>query len=86
MNMARGLWYIFSFKTQFRSVNFKGLPARGDASNPERTNYHDFENKFIEHPIWQPKCGDNSRHIIQFLEVHLDWSRQNLSLPMKHLL
>ena len=62
--MALGSCQIFSFKTHFRSVNFKGLPARGVAINPERTSYHDFENKFIQHLIWKPKGRDNSRHTV----------------------
>ena len=41
--------HIFCFQTHFRSVKFRGLPARDDASNSERTSYHDFEKKFIEH-------------------------------------
>ena len=37
-----GSCYIFFFQMHFRSVKFKGLPARADASNSERTSYHDF--------------------------------------------
>ena len=45
---TRLMLYIY-FQTHFRLVKFKGLPARDDASNSERTRYHDFEKKFIEH-------------------------------------
>ena len=45
--MALGSCYIFFFQTHFRSVKFKGLPARDDASNSERTSYHDFEKIYI---------------------------------------
>ena len=39
---------LFSVKTHFRSLEFKGLPPGvfDDASNSERTSYHEFENKF----------------------------------------
>ena len=37
---TRLMLYIFFFQTQFRSVKFKGLPARDDASNSERKSYH----------------------------------------------
>ena len=41
---------LFSVKTHFRSLEFKGfLPGVfDDASNSERTSYHEFENKFNE--------------------------------------
>ena len=48
--MALDSTYIFfSVQTHFRSVKFKGLPARDDASNSEIKSYHDFEKKYIEH-------------------------------------
>ena len=41
---------IFCFQAHLRSVKFKGLPVRDDASNSaERASYHDFEKKFIEY-------------------------------------
>ena len=43
----------FSFKRTSGQLKFKGLPARDDTSNSERTSYHDchhdFEKKIIEH-------------------------------------
>ena len=52
------------FQTHFRSVKFKGLPARDDASNSERKSYHEFEKnifrKFYKRNIrlsfldWEP--------------------------------
>ena len=41
--------YIFFFQMHFRSVKFKGLPARDDASNSERTSYHDFAKRNYSH-------------------------------------
>ena len=43
------LWHSVFFQMHFRSVKFKGLPVRDDASNARRTSYHDFEKKVIEH-------------------------------------
>ena len=41
---------LFSVKTHFRSLEFKGLPQGvfDDTSNSKRTSYHEFENKFNE--------------------------------------
>ena len=45
--------YIYFFLTHFRSVKFKGLPARDDASNSERTSYLQatttLQNEIIDH-------------------------------------
>ena len=35
---GHGSCYIFFFQMHFRSIKFKGLPARDDASNSERTS------------------------------------------------
>ena len=88
--MALGSCYIFFFQTPFRSVKFKGLPVRDDASNSETTSYHNFAKKkllsifrtFHQRNLrlsfldWEPKGGDNIH------QVQLNWSRQNLSLPI----
>ena len=88
--MALGSCYIFFFQTHFRSVKFKGLPVRDDASNSERTSYHysrlkkiiDIFRTFYQRKLWhsfldwEPKGGDNIH------QVQLNWSRQNLSLPI----
>ena len=60
--------------SHFLSVKFKGLPARDDASNSERTS---FEKKIIDiFPTfykrklrlsfldWVPKCGDSIHHTV----------------------
>ena len=68
------------FQTLFRSVKFKGLPAPDDASNLERTSYHDSrlrKKKYIDifrtfchrklrlsFLDWEPKCGDNIHHTV----------------------
>ena len=41
---------LFSVKTHFRSLEFKGLPLGvfDDASNSKRTSYHEFQNKCNE--------------------------------------
>ena len=91
------LMLYFSFKRHFRSVKFKGLPARNDASNSEKISYHDFENKFIEHPnvllavtygfhFWLRSQSVGITFTIQFFQMQLDRSRRNLSLPLEHLL
>ena len=61
------------FQTHFRSVKFKGLPARDDLRNSERTSSHDLLNIFrtfyqrnlrLSFLDWEPKCGDNIRHAV----------------------
>ena len=86
------------FQTHFQSVKFKGLPAQDDASNLERTNQptHDFEKKILTSSqrftkvsysflFWIGSQSVGITFIIQFFQVQLDWSRRNLSLPIKHL-
>ena len=80
--------------SHFRSVKFKGLPACDDVSNSERTS---FEKKKLlkssEHftsvsygfHFWIESQSVGIAFIIQFFQVQLDWSRQNLSLPIEHL-
>ena len=95
--MALDSTYIFfSVQTHFRSVKFKGLPARDDASNSERTSYHDFEKKYwtsserftsatyVFH-FWIGSQSEGITFTIQFSQVQLDRSPRNLSLPIEHL-
>ena len=90
--MVLGSCYIFFFQTYFRSVKFKVLPARHDASNSDRTSYHDFEKKllnifreFYQRNVrlsfldWEPKCGDNIHHtVLSIFEV--DQKRMNMGV------
>ena len=87
------------FQTLFRSVKFKGVPARDDASNLERTSYHDsqLEKKLLtssEHftivsygfHFWiRSQSVGITFTSIQVFQVQLDWSHRNLSLPIEHL-
>ena len=94
---TRLMLYIFFFQTHFRSVKFRGLPARDDASNSERTSYHDFakrnhwtsSERFTKvtygFHFWIGSQSVGITFTIQFFQVQLDWSRRNLSLPIEHL-
>ena len=92
--MALGSCYIFFFQTLFRSVKFKELPARDDASSSERASSHDshlltsserFTSESYGFHFWIRSQSVGIAFIIQFFQVQLDWSRRNLSLPIKHL-
>ena len=97
--MALGSCYIhIFFQTHFRSVKFKGLPPRNDASNSERTSYHDsrlwkkiltsserFTSVSYGFHFWIGSQSVGITFTIQFFQVQLDWSRRNLSLPIEHL-
>ena len=95
--MALGSCYTFFFQTHFRSVKFKVLPVRHDASNSDRTSYHDFAKRnystssesftSVTHDFyfWIGSQSVGITFTIQFFQVQLDWSRRSLSLPIEHL-
>ena len=95
--MALGSCYTFFFQTHFRSVKFKVLPVHHDASNSDRTSYHDFAKRnyltssesftSVAHDcyFWIGSQSVGITFTIQFFQVQLDWSRRSLSLPIEHL-
>ena len=62
--------------SHFWSVKFKGLPARDDVSNSERTSYHGFH-------FWIRSQSVGITFTMQLFQVQLDWSRRNLSFPIE---
>ena len=88
---GHGSCYIFFFQMHFRSIKFKGLPARDDTSNSERTSklprlckkkLFTSSERFTSVTYGFSHFGGDN---IQFFQVQLDWSRRNLSLPIEHL-
>ena len=94
---TRLMLYVFSFKRTSGQLNSKDFRRVMTRAARKRTSYHDFakrnyltsSERFISvtygFHFWIGSQSVGITFIIQFFQVQLDWSRQNLSLPIEHL-